>query len=235
MKTAVVIPSYNEKQNLAKIIPQIISLLPNVYIVVVDDNSPDNTRKKITEMQKKYKHLYLINRDKKEGRGSAVIEGFSYAYKKMKADIFIEMDADLSHNPKELLSIIAASRKKTVVIGSRYLPKSRIINWSILRRITSKLSNLLIKILLHLPMSDNTNGYRCYQKDAIKTILSYRFVSRGYMVLSESADVLFKSGFRFVEVPTVFHNRKIGKSNATLREFINSLVNLIQLKTKLNQ
>lgn len=235
MKTAIVIPSYNEKQNLARIIPQIISTLKDAYIIVVDDNSPDNTKKKITEMQKKYKHLHLINRDKKEGRGSAVMEGFSYAYKKMKADIFIEMDADLSHNPKELLSIIAASRKKTVVIGSRYLPKSRIINWSILRRITSKLSNLLIKILLRLPMSDNTNGYRCYQKDAIKIILSYRFVSRGYMVLSESAHVLFKRGFRFVEVPTVFHNRKIGKSNATLREFINSLVNLIQLKTKLNQ
>lgn len=171
-------------------------------------------------------------REKKDGRGSAVIEGLRYAHTNLNPDIFIEMDADLFHNPKEILKMISLSKPKTVVIASRYMSGGKILNVQFRRRIASYLANLLIRLTLKNPIIDNTNGFRCYRKDAIGHLLKHRFISKGYILLSESATVLKKNGFKFVEFPSLFVNRKIGKSNATFSEFKNSLVSLLDIRKR---
>lgn len=233
LETVIVIPSYNEIENIKKLIPSIFSIVPNSYIIVVDDSSPDGTREAVSQLSKKYKNLHLISRKNKSGRGSAVIEGFRYAIENIKPKFFIEMDADLSHNPREILTMLKLSKPKTIVVGSRYIKGSKMINIEIKRRILSYLSNLLIKVTLANPLVDNTNGFRCYRKDAIRCLLKHRFISNGYIVLSESTTLLYKKGFSFIEFPTVFVNRIKGKSNTSLSEFIHSLINLVKIKVSL--
>lgn len=233
MKTAIIIPTYNEKGNLKKLIPAILSILPKTTITIVDDNSPDKTGQAVSNLQKKYKNLYLVTREKKSGRGSAVIEGLKYILEKRPdTEIFIEMDADFSHKPEELPQLIKLSKPKTIIFGSRYVKGSKIINWPIKRRIASKISNFLIRTVLNLPLNDNTNGYRCYHKDAVKLLVKHQYISQGYILLSESANLLYQNGFKFIEVPSVFYNRTVAKSNTTIFEFLDAFINLIRIRWK---
>jgi len=232
MKTTIIIPTYNEKENIQKLIPVIFSVVPQCTIIVVDDNSPDGTAHQVLKLKSKYPQLHLIKREKKAGRGSAVIEGFKYAHKNMRPQVYIEMDADFSHNPKELPQLINFSKPKNIVLASRYVKGGKIVNWPISRRINSWLANLLIRFVLKLPLKDNTNGFRCYPKEAIQLLLNHDFISKGHILLGESAYLLYKNGFGFVEIPSNFKNRKLGKSNATLDEFFNSLLLLFQIKQK---
>jgi len=230
MKIAIVIPTYNEKDNIKKIIPQIFSLVPQSSLIIIDDNSPDKTADEVKKLRKKFPHLYLIKRKQKAGRGSAVIEGFKYADKYIRPQIYIEMDADFSHNPKELPQLIKSSKPKTVVLASRYVKDSQIINWPISRKITSFFANKLIRFILKLPIHDNTNGFRCYSKEAVNFLLNHQFKTQGYILLSEAAYLLSQKGFDFLEIPSVFRNRKLGKSNANLAEFLRSLPALFLIK-----
>jgi len=231
MKTAIIIPTFNERKNIEKLIPPIFSILPKAIILVVDDNSPDKTGRAVFGLQKKYKNLYLIKRKGKGGRGSAVIDGLKYILeKKPDVDVFVEMDADFSHEPQELPNIIRLSKPKTVIFGSRYVKRSKIINWPLSRRIASKISNGLIRLILNVGLNDNTNGYRCYRKDAVKLLVAHKYISSGYILLSESANLLHQNGFRFIEMPSVFYNQKLKKSNATLSEFLNAFINLIRIR-----
>lgn len=232
-KVAVVIPSYNESGNIERIVPLIFSIIPYANIVVVDDNSPDGTKDVIRSLQKKYKHLHLVLRSKKGGRGSAVIDGFRYAYRKINPKFYVEMDADFSHTPQEILKLINLSEEKTVVVASRYIEGGKILNVELKRRMLSYLANFIIRFVLKNPLIDNTNGFRCYRKDAIKRLISYKFISKGYIVLSEVATLLNREGFRFIEFPTIFINRKRGKSNATISEFRNSFLGLLNVRKHL--
>ena len=227
---AIIIPTYNEKENIKRLVQRIYKVLPRAIIVVVDDSPNDGTLKAIKQLSKKYSLLRIISRNKKQGRGSAVLAGFSYAKKHYDPDIFIEMDADLSHDPNELLGLIKRCEKKTVIIGSRYIKGSKIINWPVKRRVASKLSNLLVRVMLGVPLHDSTNGYRCYPREAINHLLSRKYISGGYIVLSEVAYLLMKKGYSFIEVPSVFFNRRRGTSNANLSEFFNALVTLLKLR-----
>ena len=230
MRVTVVIPTYNERSNIEKIVPLIFSLLKEVSIVVVDDNSLDKTASAVLKLQKNYSNLHLIARRKKTGRGSAVLEGFKYAFQKIKTDIFIEMDADLSHDPNELPRLVKMSNPRTVILASRYLPESKILDWPIIRVLSSKIANFLIGAVLDLPVIDNTNGYRCYQKEAIKILLTYNFVSRGYILLSESEKILYDRGFELIEIPTIFRNRIRGESKDSISEFFYSLYLLFKIR-----
>jgi len=227
---AIIIPTYNEKENIRKLVPKIYKVLPQTIIVVVDDSPSDGTLKAIKQLSKKYSLLEVLSRNKKQGRGSAVLAGFSYVKKHFDPDLFIEMDADLSHDPNELLDIIQLCDKKTIVVASRYIKGSKIVNWQIERRIASKVSNLLVRSILGIPLRDNTNGYRCYPKEAINHLLSKKFKSSGYIVLSEVANWLMKKGYSFIEVPSVFYNRRRGRSNANVSEFINAFITLLKLR-----
>lgn len=228
---AIVIPTFNEAENIIKLARSIRkNIKPEDKIIVVDDNSPDGTSQIVKNFARRAKNIYLVSRKNKRGRGSAVIDGFIYA-SRFSSKYLIEMDADFSHKPEDIPRLMLAIQNgRDVVIGSRYLKKSKIINWPIKRRIFSKFANLYAKLILQVPISDYTNGFRIYQKDAVKFLLSQKLFSPGYILLSETAYKLKKAGFTFGEIPTVFVNRKRGISNLNFKEIKNAFLGVLQIR-----
>lgn len=226
----IVIPAYNEKENILKLIREIRKKI-NCIIIVVDD-SADFTTNKILK-KGKIKNLKYYNRGKKSGRGSAVLFGFKKLLKiKKNINCFIEMDADLSHSPSELKRNILYfySNSLDLLIGSRYLNGSKIINWPLSRRILSKFSNKLAKTLLGAPVNDYTNGYRFYSKSAVKTIISKcNKTGGGFIILSEIILVLWKMNFKISEIKSIFRNRVRGESSVNFGLIIESFLGLLKL------
>ena len=227
---AIVIPTYNESQNIEKLIGSLLEMTkPQDRIVVVDDNSPDKTAQIVQRISKKQKRVALIVRKNMRGRGSAVLEGFRFA-KKFNPGYFVEMDADFSHKPQDIKLLAAKADGAQVVIGSRYLKGSQIINWSIKRRIFSRLANAFAKALLSIPISDYTNGFRLYDKKSARLLLAHEFKTQGYITLSESAYILYKNGIKFAQIPIVFVNRTRGGSNLSAKEIKNALFGILKIR-----
>lgn len=227
----IVIPTYNEAENIVSLIRSIQKHTSHISkIIIVDDNSPDGTSDIITNISKKNKNVYLLTRSFKKGRGSAVIEGFSFA-KKFSPTYFLEMDADFSHKPKDISRLLRAIEEgPDVIIGSRYLKKSKILNWSLKRRMFSKLANIYARLILGVPIRDYTNGFRIYKKKAVYFLLSQKLKARGYILLSETAYLLKKAGFIFGEIPTTFVNRKRGTSNLNTEEVLDAFLSVWQIR-----
>ena len=227
---AIIVPTFNERDNIARLIKSIrMNANPHDKIIVVDDNSPDGTGKVVEGLAKKQKNIYLVLRQNKSGRGSAVLDGFKFA-QKFKPSFYIEMDADFSHKPEDIPRLLKAVEEADVVIGSRYLKGARIINWSIKRKVFSKLANIYAKIILKVPIADYTNGFRIYKKEAVNFLLSQKLVSFGYILLSETAYKLKEAGFTFREIPIVFVNRKRGASNLNFAEIKNAFFGVWQTR-----
>ena len=226
----IVIPAYNEKENIIKLIKAIRRKI-NCVIIVVDDSTNLETQKIISK--NKIKNLKYFNRGKKSGRGSAVLFGFRKLIQtKKNIDCLIEMDADLSHSPNELLRNIKFFFKSSsdLLIGSRYVKGSQILNWPLSRRILSKLSNILAKFLLGAPVNDYTNGFRFYSKRAAKTVISKcNKTGGGFIILSEIILILWLKGFRITEIKSIFRNRTRGESSVNFKLVFESLFGLIKL------
>jgi len=230
---AIIIPAYNESDNIKNLIKKIRQNIQSQIIVVDDSNN--NLTKNI--LKKIKTNIIYIKRNKKLGRGSAVLEGLKKALKKKEVEIFIEMDADLSHPPSELRRNIKFFNDKNLdlLIGSRYLEKSQIINWPVSRKIFSKLANYLARFLLKIPCTDYTNGYRIYSRSAAKKIVQKcGKIGDGFIILSEILLVLYKNNFKIGEIKTKFVNRSRGESSANLKLIIASLVGLIKIFIKRN-
>lgn len=231
IKLAVIVPTFNERENIASLIEAIKkNISTSDTIIIVDDNSPDGTGKVVEAAAKKLKNVFVIHRKGKNGRGSAVIDGFKYA-KKFSPDFYIEMDADFSHKPEDIQRLLKEIEKgKDIVIGSRYLPKSEILNWPLTRKIFSKLANFYAKVILEVPISDYTNGFRIYSKKATEFLLSQNLISKGYIVLSETAFKLHRQNFSFGEIAITFVNRKRGQSNTTIAEIKNAFIGVLKIR-----
>ena len=229
-KIAIVIPAYNEDKNIIKLIHE-IRKITKAIIIIVDDSQNLKTKKIISSF--KIKNLYYFHRGKKLGRGSAVIFGFKKILKKNNnLSCFVEMDADMSHNPNELLRNVSFfyTNSLDLLIASRYLPKSKIINWPLSRKILSKLSNMLARILLGVPVNDYTNGYRFYSKRAVKTLVSKcNKLGGGFIILSEIILVFYNKNYKISEIQSIFKNRVRGESSVNLRLVLESLNGLIKL------
>jgi dolichol-phosphate mannosyltransferase len=224
---AIIIPAYNEENNILKLIVKIKYLLPKSSIYIIDDSEGNETNCIISKKKINYYH-----RKKKLGRGSAVLYGMKKAITVKKNNIFIEMDADFSHNPNELIKNINYFIKNNadLLISSRYLKKSRIINWPISRKVFSFLSNYLARIFLQIPISDYTNGFRIYSKKAvIKIIEDCGKIGDGFIILSEILLVLYLNKFRIFETSTTFVNRIRGESSVNLKLIFTSLIGLFKL------
>jgi dolichol-phosphate mannosyltransferase len=228
-QVVVVIPTYNEVANIAHLLKCVFSELPGVSIVVVDDQSPDGTAQVVMGLRQKYPTLHLLQGKSKAGRGQAVVRGLAHAYRQ-KFQVFIEMDADFSHRPEELRVLVATTQPGTAVFASRYIEGGRIDDWPWARRIFSLLANRLIAKTLGLILSDNTNGFRTYSRQAVKEILKTPLVCKSYLTLSEMALLLQSKGYELREVPAIFPNRKKGVSNTNLREIFNNLMELWRLR-----
>jgi dolichol-phosphate mannosyltransferase len=227
-KTAIIIPAYNEEKNLIKLIKKINKYI-SALIVIVDDSQNDKTKKLF---KRRKKNILYFHRGKKLGRGSAVIYGLKRVLNNKNIINFIEMDADMSHRPSELSKNIKFfnEEKLDLLIASRYLKKSKIINWPISRRILSKLSNLLARFLLGVPISDYTNGFRIYSKRATKLVSSKcGKIGDGFIVLSEIILQLNFRKYKISETHSVFVNRIRGESSVNLKLFIQSLIGLLNL------
>lgn len=227
-KILIIIPSYNEKENIIKLINVLLSENQNTDVLVVDD-SLDNTAELIKNRQAGEPHLFLIKRLGKGGRGTAVLEGFKFALAR-DYGLIAEMDADFSHDPHELKSLVAVSGDNTSVIGSRYLKQSKIVGWPIQRRIFSKLANFYANAVLGIGIHDYTNGYRVYGRGALEKLDMSKIKGVGYVVLSEISYQLFKKGVKFVEVPTLFVNRRRGVSNFSLKEIIEAFTSVLRVR-----
>ncbi len=229
MRGIAIIPTYNERENIERLITEILALPLDTKILVVDDNSPDGTGEVVDQMMKKYRRIEVIHRKGKAGRGSACLEGFKKALKK-EVDYIVEMDADFSHDPKKLPKLVEMVEKYDVVIGSRYLRGSRIVNWGIKRTLLSRLANFYVRRVLRIPISDYTDGYRCYKKKALAQLDFNLIHTTGYIVLSETAYQLYKKGCSFGEVPIVFINRRRGESKLTFREIWSAFIAVLGIR-----
>lgn len=228
---AVVIPTYNEADNIENIIRNVNKYISRLdHIIIVDDDSPDKTGKIAKKLKVKFKNLHVIIRKGKNGRGSAVIDGFKFALG-LKPSYVVEMDADFSHKPEDIPRLRKQMSKNVgLVIGSRYMKGSEIQNWPRKRKIFSHFANLYAKIILQIPISDYTNGFRLYSKIALEFLLSQDFKTTGYIVLSETAYKLHKAGFKFEEIPIVFINRKRGVSNVNRSEIKNAFLGVLKIR-----
>jgi len=226
----VIIPTYNEREGIVEAILSVKAKEPNAEIIVVDDNSPDGTAALVRSRFRKDKRVYVVVRKEKGGRGSAVIAGYKEGLKNKSAKFFIEMDADLCHDPKYIKQLVNTCKNADVVIASRYLPASRVTGWKVKRKVMSLAINTFAKIMLGIPISDYTNGYRCYSRKAVEFLCSQRLKSRGYVVLSEAAYRCYKKGMVFDEIAIDFLNVSFTKSNLNLQEIKEALFTILQLR-----
>ena len=227
-KVAIIVPTFYEEQNIKKLIKDINKRLKQAIIFIVDD-TPEPL---IEPICNEFKNVRYFHRKNKRGRGSAVIFGIKKALKNKSVKLIIEMDADFSHNPNELNKKINYFNKKKIdlLIASRYLKKSKIVNWSFVRRIFSILSNMFARLFLKINIRDFTNGFRFYSiRSAKKIVKNCGNIGDGFIILSEIIVVINNSKFKIKEQPTTFINRKRGESSVNLRLIIQSLFGLIKL------
>lgn len=228
MKTLVVIPSYNESQNVRAMVEAILALNPQYFVCIVDDSSPDQTseivRSEIRQRAEWQRRVHLIQRQKKDGRGGAVRDGILWGLRNGACfEAFVEMDCDFSHDPKAIaqgLQLLGAGWE--VAIGARY-PDGVIVGWPVGRRIFSFFANTLARVLIEWSVPDYTNGFRFYTPDAVKLLSVSRQQYKGYIYLSESLSYLLRAGLHVRHFPIHFVNRQRGVSNTSLQEISSSL------------
>ena len=230
MKTAVVIPTYNERENLAGVVQGLLALPLELGVLVVDDNSPDGTGQVADGLASSDSRVQVMHRAGKGGRGSACVAGFQETLLDPEVTHVVEMDADFSHDPGELPALVDKVTECDVAIASRYLAGSRIENWGWQRHIFSRLANLYARVLLGIPISDYTNGYRCYQRHALEALALEDIQTSGYIVLSEMAYALHRRGMTFGDMPTVFVNRQRGQSNTNVAEILHAFTGIWRIR-----
>jgi len=211
MKTLIIVPTYNELENLPLLIEKIFSNAPATDILVVDDNSPDGTGAFVEKMSAEDPRIHVLHRSGKLGLGTAYIAGFKYAIAQ-GYDVAFEMDADFSHDPRFLPDFLAKIEHADLVIGSRYIPGGSTPNWSWRRRLLSGGANIFARTVLFMPVHDCTAGFRCYRREVLESLGLDTIESQGYGFQVEMAYRVQKYGFKIVETPIVFTDRRVGKS-----------------------
>jgi dolichol-phosphate mannosyltransferase len=211
MKTLVIIPTYNELENLPRLLPEVLSKEEGIHILIVDDNSPDGTAAFVEDQMKNNNRIHLIKRQSKQGLGTAYIAGFKYALQNNFEFIF-EMDADFSHDPKEIPRFLDEIKNSDVILGSRYINGVNVINWPLRRLLLSSFANLYTRIITGMPIHDATGGFKCFRREVLEAIDLDRVKSNGYAFQIEMTFKAWKKGFKVKEIPIIFVDRVKGKS-----------------------
>ncbi|MFA5339539.1 MAG: polyprenol monophosphomannose synthase [Candidatus Omnitrophota bacterium] len=211
MKTAVVIPTYNEKENISFLLECLLALPEVSHIVIADDNSPDGTGAEVERLSRLHPQIHLIKRPKKMGIGLAYQDGFRYAVA-MDVDYIIQMDADLSHDPKYIPEFLEQAKKADVVIGSRYIRGIHVVDWPFNRLVLSYIANLFTRFIVGFKIRDWTSGFKCFRKEALKEIPFERTKADGYAFQIEMTEFCLRKKFIIKEIPIVFVNRSVGSS-----------------------
>jgi len=210
-QTLIVVPTYNERENLSRMAQRLLALPVGVDLLVVDDNSPDGTGQLADELAAKHPAIHVLHRTEKNGLGRAYIAGFKWALERSYEFVF-EMDGDFSHNPDDIPALLEAARDAELVLGSRYINGIRIINWPLSRLMLSKGAAKYVHIVTGMPFTDPTGGYKCFRRRALEAIKLDEVRSNGYSFQIEMTHKLWRQGLRIVEVPIVFTERFHGHS-----------------------
>ena len=207
----VVVPTYNEKENVREIVAAVTRACPQADLLFVDDNSPDGTGAIADELAAKEARVHVLHREAKQGLGRAYLAGFRWALERSYRFIF-EMDADFSHNPADLSRLLAAAGDADLVLGSRFVGGIRVINWPLSRLMLSQAAALYVRIITGMPFTDPTGGFKCYRRSVLEAIPLDQIQSNGYSFQIEMTHQAWRRGFRIVETPIVFEERRSGQS-----------------------
>ena len=224
-RAMVVIPTYNEAENLAKIVAAVRGLPQKIEVIIVDDGSPDGTGQVADGLAAQDPGVHVIHRSGKLGLGTAYVEGFRYALR-AGADLILEMDADFSHDPNALPDFLARAREADVVIGSRYRNGVRVLNWSFRRLLLSKMATRYVNLVTGLPgrlVTDATAGFKCYRRRVLEAIDLGRIHSNGYAFQIEMKYRAYRKGYRLAEIPITFNDRRVGQSKMNMRIVLEAL------------
>lgn len=222
MKTRVLVPTYQELHTLPSIIHRIFENIPNIDVLVIDDHSPDGTGKLADELSQKYSNLKVLHRSQKNGLGSAYVDGFKASLDDY--EVLVEMDADGSHDPQDLKRILEEIPNYDCVLGSRWVPGGKVVNWPLSRQILSRGGNLYARKMLGFDIGDSTGGFRAYKTSALRNIDLNLIDSQGYCFQVDMVRRLVSQGLKIKEVPITFTERTIGTSkmsrNIVLEAFV---------------
>ena len=227
----IVIPTYNERDNIEELLEAITRIEPAAHLLIVDDNSPDHTSEIVENLIKSTytDRLFLLKRTGKMGLGTAYLDGFKWALTR-DYDYIFEMDADLSHNPKYLPDFLAAIQTHDVVVGSRYVPGGGVRNWGVIRKFISRGGSLYARTILGIPLRDLTSGFKCFRSEVLRAIDLDGIKSNGYSFQIEMTYRAKCKGFRVVETPIVFEDRTVGKSKMSRKIFLEAVLMVWKLR-----
>ncbi len=233
MSNLVIIPTYREKENIEALLKAISSLPVPFDILVIDDNSPDGTADIVRSLIKDYPNIYLIERPGKLGLGTAYITGFKWALDKGYKYIY-EMDADFSHNPDDLVRLYRACNDEgaDVAIGSRYISGVNVVNWPLSRVLMSYFASIYVRMVTRMKIRDATAGFICYKKEVLENIRPAQIRSRGYGFQIEMKFAAWKLGYKIVEIPIIFTDRKLGTSKMSGGIFSEALYGVLRMKIR---
>ena len=211
MKILIISPTYNERKNIGDLIEKIFKLNFSLNLLIIDDNSPDGTADVVKSFMKTNNNIHLIEREGKLGLGTAYCRGFEYALQN-GYDRIVQMDADLSHNPEDVLRLLQSSEIHDLVIGSRYTDGVNVINWPMSRLILSYFANWYARVITRVPIMDLTGGFKCFKRNVLEAIDFKSIHSEGYSFQIEINFLAYNKGFKLTEIPIVFSDRNVGES-----------------------
>lgn len=230
-KTLIIIPTFNEIDNIERMITTLFGLYPEVSLLIIEDGSPDGTADVVKKFQEKYDKLFMIERTGKLGLGTAYITGFKWALEKDYNHVF-EMDCDFSHDPNQVKDLLAAGQENDLVIGSRYIDGIRIINWPFKRLLLSYLASIYTRFVTGIPVFDTTGGFKCFSRRALETLNLNNIISKGYIFQLELNYKVWLSGLKVKEVPITFYERRDGQSKMAGGIIFEALFAVLRLRVK---
>ncbi|MDQ4149947.1 MAG: polyprenol monophosphomannose synthase [Actinomycetota bacterium] len=220
-----VIPTYNERGGIEDLLNLVMSVHPTLEVLVVDDSSPDGTGEVVEELAAQHERIDVLHRHSKLGLGSAYVDGFLLGLER-DFDLFLEMDADMSHDPADLPRLIGAAGSADLVIGSRYVTEGQVLGWSSARHLLSRCANTYARWLLSFPIKDSTSGFRCYRRELLEAIELKTVTSEGYAFQIDLAYRAWRLGFEVVEIPITFKERRAGQSKMSQDIIVEGVVSV---------
>ncbi len=230
MKSIVVVPTYNERENLENLVSLVRQQPGNIHILIADDNSPDGTGDIADDLTRKFPgEVFVLHREQKEGLGRAYVAAFKHVLK-MDYDIILQMDCDLSHSPSYLPDFLKTIESNDMVLGSRYLNGINVVNWDFKRLILSKLATKYVQIVTGMKFSDATGGFKCWRRQSLVSIGLDRVFSNGYLFQIETTYRAHKLNLQIAEIPIIFYERNLGKSKIAFPIIVEALWGVVKLR-----
>ncbi len=229
MNILVCVPTFNEKENIEKIIAAVLAQGDDFEVLIIDDNSPDGTAAIVEGLKKDNPKIHLLKRPGKMGLGTAYVDGFTYGLKQPQIGYLMEMDADFSHDPEYLKDFKEAIKESDLVIGSRYLNGISIVNWPIMRLLLSYYASIYVRVITGMPVKDPTSGFKCFRREVLEWLDLSRIKSNGYGFQIEMDFYVWRGGFRIMEIPILFTERRAGSSKMNKKIVIEAVFGVWKL------